>query len=108
MRTPTPFRTHPSPQHMHHHPPLGSHSDYNRAAQPAAHYTSPQGVLVEGMRGPGLTPQDASQYHTTSFPVIPEDQQTNARYVCATCSKRFSRPSSLRVSGSASLPLSLY
>lgn len=88
MGTTAPSHPHSSSQRMHQHPSLGPHSNY----------TSPQGVLVEGMRGPGLTPLDASQYHTTSFPVIPEDQQTNARYVCATCNKRFTRPSSLRVS----------
>lgn len=102
MRTSTPLLTHSGSQRMYQHPSLGSNSSYSGAAQPVGHYTSPQGVLVEGMRGPGLTPQDASQYHTTSFPVIPEDQQPNARYVCATCNKRFNRPSSLRVSSSAS------
>ena len=95
LGTRTPSTPHASEQ-MYRTSTPGPRSGLSPAVQPT--YQSPQGALVEGMRAPGSTPMASSSYIQGSFPVIPEDQQPNARYVCASCGKRFSRPSSLRVS----------
>lgn len=97
-RTSAASRSHSSPQYSHQHLNYGLHYPYGHAEQYLVQYSSPMGILVGGgMRGPGSETPDASPSVATSLPVISVDQHTNARYACATCNKRFNRPSSLRV-----------